>query len=170
MAKNIIITGSPGTGKTTLIKRLARDLIPLVIKGFFKESIVEYNVCKGFRIITLNYEEHILAHINIEGPDRMNMYGVHIEGFENLISEELRIKPGIELFLIDEIGKMECMSTKFCLQLKKIFASDIPLIATTSISHIPGERKFQEQNNIKLIRLTLQNRDSLWKNVLLELS
>jgi nucleoside-triphosphatase len=170
MAKNIIITGLPGVGKTTLIKRLARDLTPLVLRGFYKESIIEYNVCKGFRVVAFNYDEQIFAHINIEGPDRLDGYGIHIEGFEKLALREMEISPGIEMYLIDEIGRMECLSEKFCLQLQKLFASDIPLIATTSLSGLPGGKKFKENNTLKVIPMTYQNRDSLWKNILLELS
>jgi nucleoside-triphosphatase len=170
MANNILITGIPGVGKTTLIKRLARDLTPLVLKGFYKESIIEYNVCKGFRIVTLDYEEHILAHINIEGPDRIQKYGVHIEGFEKLVLKEMEVCSGVELYLIDEIGKMECLSGKFCSQLTKLFASDLPLIATASISGLPDGDKFSKNDDLKIIRMTRQNRDSLWKNILLELT
>jgi len=99
----------------------------------------------------------------------VDVYGVHVEGFEKLALKELDIVPGVEIYLIDEIGKMECISEKFCAQLLKVIASDVPMIATTSISGLPGKNKFRENKNLKIIRMTRQNRDSLWKNILLEL-
>jgi nucleoside-triphosphatase len=37
--KNILITGQPGIGKTTLIKKLAEELADLRTVGFYTEEI-----------------------------------------------------------------------------------------------------------------------------------
>ena len=59
---------------------------------FYKEEIIDYEICKGFRIITLDYKEQIIAHIHFEGPDRIDEYGLNLEGFENLVLPELDIR------------------------------------------------------------------------------
>jgi len=41
MAKKFLITGRPGAGKTTLIKKAARMLQPLHPVGFYTEEIRE---------------------------------------------------------------------------------------------------------------------------------
>ena len=169
MTKNIFITGPPGIGKTSLIKHLIKDLGPLIVRGFFKEEIVENDVCKGFRVVTLELRDQILGHVYIEGPHRLAGYGINVEGFEKLVLPELKIAREVDLFLIDEIGRMECLSTKFCEQVKQIMNSPIPLIATLAGSEIPELFSLKNRHDVALLQLTQKNKDYLWKNVLLEL-
>ena len=169
MPNNILIIGSPRIGKTTLIKRLLKDLTPLVVRGFYKESIIENNILKGYSIITLDLKWQILAHINIEGPDRIEDIGVNVDGFEQLVLPHLSLFTGTELFIIDEIGKMECLSDKFCQQVKQIFDSNIPLIATGTNDRLPYLDNLASRDDVLLIHITEKNRDILWKDILLKL-
>ena len=169
MTKNVFITGPPGIGKTTVIKRLLKDLTPLIVKGFFKEEIIENNVCKGFRIVTLDFQDQILAHVFIEGPHRVAGFGINVEGFENLVLPQLKITKEVDLFVIDEIGPMECVSLKFCEQIKQIMNSSIPLIAALVGSEIPGIPKLKNRKDVALLQVNQKNKEYLWKNVLLEL-
>ncbi len=169
MPKNVMLTGPPGVGKTSIIKRLLKDLNALIVHGFYKESIIENNICKGFRIITTDFREQILAHHYIVGPNRVGEYGVNVEGFEKLVLPVLTLNRGTELFLIDEIGRMECLSNLFCQQITRILDSDYPLIATLSTGSIPAIPELKERSDVVFIQVTYRNRNSLWKNVLLEL-
>jgi len=130
MPINVLIAGRPGIGKTALIYRLYRDLTPLYIRGFYKEAIFENNILKGYRISTFNFRELILAHIHIEGPDRFAEFGLNLDGFKAIVSDQLRVDKAVELFLIDEIGPMECRSDMFRKNFKDLLNSDIPVIAT----------------------------------------
>ena len=169
MPKNVFITGPLGVGKTTIIKHLIKDLKPLIIRGFYKERIIDNQICKGFRIITLDFREQVLAHIHFEGPDRIGEYGINIEGFENLVLPELETIDNVELFIIDEISDMECLSKKFCKKVLQILESDIPMIATLSLSEIPEIGNFRNRKDVSLLKVTHKNRDSLWKKILLEI-
>ena len=57
--KHLLITGRPGVGKTTLIKRLIPALPPA--GGFYTEEIRSCGERVGFKIVTLAGEEGILA-------------------------------------------------------------------------------------------------------------
>ncbi|NIM16569.1 MAG: hypothetical protein GTN53_35350, partial [Candidatus Aminicenantes bacterium] len=64
-----------------------------------------------------------------------------------------------ELFIIDEIGKMECFSKKFVTAVRQLFASDKSLLATVAQK---GSGLISEVKNLpdtKLFNLTAQNRD-----------
>ena len=169
MTKNIFITGPPGIGKTSLIKRLIKDLGPLIVRGFFIEEIIENNVCKGFRVVTMELRDQILGHVYIEGPHRMAGFGINVEGFEKLVLPQLKIAQEVDLYIIDEIGRMECLSGKFCEQVKQIMNSPIPLIATLAGSEIPDMFHLKNRKDVSVLQVTQKNKEHLWKNVLLEL-
>ena len=169
MPNNVLITGPPGVGKTTIIKHLIKDLKPLVLRGFYKECIIDNQICKGYRILTLDYKEQVLAHIHFEGPDRIGEYGINIEGFENLVLPELEINKDVELFIIDEISNMECLSKQFCKQVLKILESEIPVIASLSLSDTPEILEIRSRKDISIVNVTYKNRNALWKTILLEI-
>ena len=73
MVKNIFITGFPGRGKTTLIIEIIKDL-KLNAAGFYTKEIREKGMRKGFKIITLDGKEGILAHLNVKSPYRVSKY------------------------------------------------------------------------------------------------
>lgn len=170
MAKNVLIAGAPGIGKTSLISRLYRDLTPLFIRGFYKESIQEYRILKGYRLATFDFQELILAHIHIIGPDRIGEFGLNLDGFNRLITKQLTPDPKVELFLIDEIGLMECSSSQFSQMVIKIMNSKIPLIATLSSHEVLETLNINDREDISILNMTHKNRDTIWKNVMVELS
>ena len=167
MAKNVFITGIPGVGKTTLLKKLAHDLSMLVIKGFYKEKIVEEDSTRGYRVISFDFHDQILAHLFIEGPNKMDGFGVNIEGFEKFILPQLKNIEMVDLFIFDEIGKMECMSNSFCSGFNKILDAAVPVIATYSHHSTFQFKELKERKDTTFLQMTSKNRDDIWKRVLL---
>jgi len=55
--KNLLVTGLPGVGKTTLIKKLAEALKSLHPVGFYTEEIREEGERKGFELVSLEERE-----------------------------------------------------------------------------------------------------------------
>ena len=169
MALNVFITGAPGTGKTSVIKHLLHDLTPLVLRGFYKEEIYENQTCKGYRVITFDFREQILAHVHFEGPDRIGPFGVNIEGFEKFILPELNNSNLTELYIIDEIGRMECLSLAFCEKFIGLLDSPIPLIATLDPIIFERFENLRQRKDTSILWITRKNKTDIWKNVLLEL-
>jgi len=166
--ENILITGQPGVGKTTLMKKLAEDLRDLRPVGFYTAEIREEGMRKGFELISLSGQEGILAHIDIRSPYRVSRYRVDIRSFEDFLDSITFLDPSTNLIIIDEIGKMECFSDKFRTLIRKILDSDKLLIATISLKGSGLIAEIKKRNDIKLFEMKQNNRDGLLIEVLKE--
>jgi nucleoside-triphosphatase THEP1 len=128
----ILFTGLPGSGKTTLISRIVQQLrIPLT--GFFTREIREEGKRVGFSINTLDGKQAILAHINVSGQYRVGRYGVVLENIEGVAVPSMIPKGPQESVVIDEIGKMECLSSLFRKTLLDILDMPNTVIGTISL-------------------------------------
>ncbi len=158
-----LITGKPGIGKTTLIKKLALCFDLKDICGFYTEEIREKNERVGFKIITLNNGEGILAHINFPSPYKISKYYVNIQRFEKLIIPELNLVNKRKIILIDEIGKMELFSKNFKEKIVEIFQLNKIIIATIPISKIEFIENLKASPKVKIYETTFENRNQLLK-------
>src|SRR4030065_370938 len=108
-----LLTGSPGTGKTTAIRQaIARTNARA--GGFYTEEIRSGGSREGFKIVTLDGQEGILAHVGITGPRRVSKYGVDTTSLEKIgVNAIHRAIKEDDVIVIDEIGKMELFSPYF---------------------------------------------------------
>jgi nucleoside-triphosphatase len=164
--KNILITGLPGVGKTTLIKRVAEELRNLQPVGFYTAEIREKGIRKGFELVCLDGKRGILSHTDIKGPDRVGKYGVDIKGFEDFLDSVPFLNPSTHLIIIDEIGKMEFLSHRFRELIIKILDSEKPVIATIALKGSGVIEEIKKRNDVTLIEITQGNRESLVPEVL----
>jgi len=107
MKDNILLQGYPGVGKTTVVKKIVAGVESA--GGFYTEEIREGSTRRGFKIITLEGNQGILAYEGRPSPYRVGKYGVNIEVLESVgvesISDSLE-DMGKRLIIIDEIGKI----------------------------------------------------------------
>lgn len=158
--RKLLITGRPGIGKTTLIKRLADRLSALKPSGFYTEEIRQLGIRKGFVIKRLDGSTAgILAHVDIKSPHRVGRYGVDIESFDRFLSEIEGEVLASEIVLIDEIGKMECYSQRFRSFIENLLLSDRVLIATIAEKGTGFIEKIKRTEGIAIFEITEQNRE-----------
>jgi nucleoside-triphosphatase len=167
--KNILITGLPGIGKTTLIKKLSAELISYQPVGFYTEEIRKEGIRKGFELIGLDGRKGLFAHdVDIKSPYRVGRYNVDIKSFDDFLDSI----PFFELFtgfiIIDEIGKMECLSKKFRKLLVDVLDSEKLVVATIALKGGGLIEKIKKRNDIKLLEMKLGNRESLAEEILKE--
>jgi nucleoside-triphosphatase len=163
----ILLTGPPGCGKTTAVKRIVEALDKAGIAGFYTEEIREAGVRQGFRWHRLDGQTGILAHVHIESPLRVSKYGVDIRGFEEHIIPLLDPnRAGVSLFAIDEIGKMECFSEKFIEAVRRLLASGRPVLATVAQKGSGFIREAKACPAVRLLHLTRENRDGVTQDVI----
>jgi nucleoside-triphosphatase len=159
--KNILITGIPGVGKTTLVKKLLAQLNQLKTAGFYTQEIREGGVRKGFELVDLSGQRSLLSHIQIKSPYRVGKYGVDVVSFDEFIDTVDFLNPQTGLVVIDEIGKMECYSEKFTTLLREILDSESKVIATIARKGGGLIAEIKERIDIQLFELTMENRDRL---------
>lgn len=162
--RRILVTGHPGVGKTTLIRQVARDLAHLRPVGFYTTEVREAGVRRGFDWVSLDGRRGRLAHVELRSPHRVGKYGVDVAGFEQFL-DDVRWS-NARLVVIDEIGKMECVSESFQLLVRRLLDSDTPLLATVASTGGGLIGDVKRRPDFRLIKLTRRNRDSLAAEIL----
>lgn len=159
--KNILICGPPGVGKTTLINKILEKL-NLKAGGFYTEEIKENNRRVGFKIISLDNQKGILAHISIKGAKRVGRYGVNIDDLEGIGVKSLdRALRNEDLVIIDEIGKMEIFSDKFKEKVLDCLHSEKFVLATIGIGGDKYISRIKERDDVIVFEMNRENRDRL---------
>lgn len=166
MEKNIIITGLPGVGKTTLIKGILHEIRSLNPIGFYTEEIREKGIRTGFSLINVTGEKSILAAENISSRFRVGKYGVDLVNFENFIGNIPFRDPANSLIIIDEIGKMECFSKMFTELVMELLSSNKLVVATVALKGTGLMAQVKSREDIELIEITTDNRNYLLPNIL----
>ena len=166
MSNNILLTGVPGVGKTTAIKHIVSQLEAYHPSGFYTEEIREGDVRKGFRIITLDGEQAVLSHVKIKSRYRVGRYSVDLDGFEKTALPAMNLTLPVKLFVIDEIGKMECFSKRFIAQMMKLLDSEKTVIATIAKRGGGFIGAVKQRKDIQIIEMTMSNRETISERVI----
>jgi nucleoside-triphosphatase len=158
VAQNLLLTGPPGCGKTTVVCRLA---------GFYTQEIRESGRRVGFEAIGLGGGRVVLSHVNFRGKKRVGRYVIVLPGFESLVHAELG-KPTdeVDLFVIDEIGKMECFSRAFIEHATAALDSPVPVLAVIAAKGGGFISQAKARPDIQIISVTAANREGLPERLL----
>jgi nucleoside-triphosphatase len=110
--KNIILTGAPSSGKTTVIKKIVPKLDVAAIAFYTEEQRLDGRRV-GFIMKTLDGKTAYLAHQDIKSDFHIRRYGVSIENIEAVATPSIYPQDPSCIIILDEIGKMECFSDAF---------------------------------------------------------
>ena len=157
MIKNIFITGLPGCGKTTLIKQILKEL-KIPARGFFTEEIRKGGERIGFKIVTLQGKEGILAEKGIKSSFRVSKYGVILRDLEEIGVKE--IEEGLKenaILVVDEVGKMELFSKKFKETILKALDSKNKVLGTIMLKENLFCDKIKKRLDTKVFYLKREN-------------
>jgi nucleoside-triphosphatase len=163
---NLLITGAPGSGKTTLVVKLCQALRDVHAAGFYTEEIREQGSRRGFALVDLQGRRGVLSHVGIKSRCRVGRYGVDVVAFEAFLEGIPFLAPQTELIVIDEIGKMECFSNRFRQLLPEILASAKPAVATIARRGEGLIAQIKARSDVTVRTLTPANRNSLVAEIL----
>ena len=160
--KNVLLTGPPGCGKTTVIRRVIERLADLRLAGFYTKEIRKQGQRVGFEAIGLDGQATTLAHVDSRSSHRVGRYGVDVGGFEAILQAELATPAdSVDVFVIDEIGKMECLSRLFAEAVTRVLDSPVPVLATVAARGGGFIAAVRGRADVEVITVCTDNRDQL---------
>jgi nucleoside-triphosphatase len=167
MKKAYLLSGEPGSGKTTIIKEVLAK-VGKSAGGFYTEEIRSQGIRQGFQIVTLDGKNATLSHIGVISRHRVGKYGVDTSSMDTVaipaVREAIR---SCDIVVIDEIGKMELFSTYFRDAVTEALESDKRVLGTIMLAPHPWADGIKRRAEVEIIRVTKANRSEVVDQVLL---
>ena len=158
-ANNILVTGPPRSGKSTLIEKVVQG-ISRPATGFFTQELREKGRRVGFSITTLEGKTGVLAHHEIKSRFRVGKYSVNLEDLDQIAVPSMRPSTPDQIVVVDEIGKMECFSRLFKETLLKVLSSANLVIGSVAIKGDHFIQSIKKRDDVSLVSITEKTRDA----------
>lgn len=159
----ILLTGEPHSGKSTLINKILSHFDQKI--GFVTNEILQNGQRVGFELMTSTGKKAKFASVDYDSNLRVSKYGI-----EPLILDDfIKALPMIDqqsLLYIDEVGQMQLSSSTFRKLVDEYISAPNNFIGTLSkIYDDELIQRLKRDDNIKIIKVTLKNRDLLEKEI-----
>lgn len=162
----LLLTGVPGIGKTTVLRRVAERLAPRPLGGFYTAELRAAGERLGFQLCTFAGEERVIAHVDFPGPARVSHYGVDVAAIDAVVEAALAFDTARDVYLVDEIGKMECLSGRFVTAMRRLLDSPALVVATVAARGTGLIAEARARADAELWEVRRDNRDRLPEEVL----
>jgi nucleoside-triphosphatase len=161
-SKNVLLTGPPGCGKTSVIGRLIDRLGGLRLRGFYTQELREQGQRVGFEAVGLSGRRAVFAHVRSRLKLRVGRYGVEPEYLQPLVEAELDTPAeGVDAVIVDEIGKMELLCPAFVEVVPRLLDGPVPVVATVAQRGQGLIAAVKDRADIGLVQVTDESRDGL---------
>ena len=166
MALLVFLTGAPGVGKSTVVRRVAENLKLEGVKigGMTSGDLRSGSARVGFEVRNLlTNETGVLAHVNQSFGPRIGKYRVNSEDLDQVgTAAILSAIKDADLVVVDEVGPMELTSKRFKEAVQGALACGKPVLGTVHRNaQDPLVRAIKSGTGIEVIEVTNQNRDTL---------
>jgi len=155
-----LLTGQPGVGKTTALRAAATKLAGFPLRGFYTEEIRAGRDRRGFRLVTFAGETATIAHVDLP-PPRVSKYGVDVAAIDRFALAVRKTSDGSGVYLIDEIGKMECLSAVFVGAMRDLIARRRLLVATVAQRGSGFIAEVKRRADVEVWTVTRATRDAM---------
>jgi nucleoside-triphosphatase len=166
MGRALLLTGAPGVGKTTLVRRVVAALGERPLGGFTTEEVRERGRRVGFLVQPHRGPARLMAHVDLRARERVGRYGVDVAAIDAAAEEALALRPGVAVYLVDEIGKMEGLSPRFVAAMRALLDSHRRVVATLARRGADFAEEVKRRPDVELWEVTAGNRGALVERVL----
>jgi nucleoside-triphosphatase len=162
----ILITGPPGIGKTSILRRTVTELKhrKYDVGGMVCREVREAGVRVGFEIVDLSTGARgWLAHVNQPTGPKIGKYRVNVTDLEVIgVGAVLDAVQNADILAVDEIGPMELTSTAFKDALLKATESNKPMLGTIHYGlNNPLVNSIKKKDETEILKVTYENREDL---------
>lgn len=170
----VAITGRPGVGKTTLCKRVVVNLKDKgwICHGFVTNEVRVGHGRVGFEIVTLDGKLKLtLAKRGVHGRHRVGKYTVYPENVEAVVTylnNFLKDSTKKTIFVVDEVGKMELISSVFRSFIDRLLSSECKFLITYGMISDPVVERIRKDKSLVNIFLDVAVRDVLEDRIVLD--
>jgi nucleoside-triphosphatase len=115
----------------------------------------------GFTIETLDGRSAMLADVRLREGPRVGRYRVQVASLERVAVPALAPRAGVRLLVVDEIGKMECHSARFCDAVRAALDAPVPVLGTIARHGSGFIAEVRRRPDVTILEVTVENRDAL---------
>lgn len=162
-----LIVGDRGVGKSTLIRRVLKELNCPVFGYETKKEETQEDPLRGCPIYIYDAgSPHIQTPDNLIGYHREQNTAAITAAFERYAPKLMLTVPENAVVELDEIGFLEAKSESFCRAVLQLLNRNRPVIAAVKNKEIPLLKTIREHPNAHCFYITPENREVLYKEVL----
>lgn len=162
-AMHILITGAPGAGKSTLIRRVLAEL-DRPVWGF--ETKKERGPAREGEGSPVYIHEVGKEQRHLAGFCENRQFEVRREVFDRFGAILRTPVPEGHLVLMDELGTMESGSEEFCAAVLALLDGDAPVIAAVKYKDTPFLYAVRTHPKGRCFHITEENREEVYREVL----
>ena len=111
-------------------------------------------------------QEPVIAHVDFSRAHCVGKYGVDVAALDEVVGPALVLDNAVTVYLVDEIGKMECLSVRFIAAMRALLKSPMTLVATVALKGSGFITEVKQWKDSLLWEVTRENRDGFPARIL----